>query len=51
MNKVTENVRTGVSINSDELQSYKNFLWEFFDSIPRLKKHYYGDNVSQAMME
>ena len=48
MNEVTVIVKTGVSMNADEVQILYNFLWQFLDSIPKLKKHYFGDNASQA---
>lgn len=38
-------------MNADEVQIVYNFLWQFFDSIPKLKKHYFGDNFSQANMK
>lgn len=48
MNEVTVNVKTGVSINYDDMQRYINFLWKFFDTIPKLKKkkHCDGDYIS-----
>lgn len=46
MNEVTETVKTGTSITLEEVQACRNFLWNFFDSIPKLKKYYFGDKVS-----
>jgi hypothetical protein len=38
IHEVTEKVSLGASLNPDELQACLNFLWQFFDSIPKMKK-------------
>lgn len=34
-------------MHADELQISSNFMWQYFDSIPKIIKYWFGDNVSQ----